>query len=101
MDKPETQSAVGSTRLLGDGQTCKTCRWAQWQRTPRGTILKRVAGICTYHVEWPNIPTCQRMPMADKHGIWPKDGATCKCYERESSNAAGERPGQEARELKP
>lgn len=66
-------------------KNCKSCKWAKWQRTPKGNIRREVAGRCEYKVEWPPIPYAQIYPRSDKISIWPKDGAACPCHSPEAS----------------
>lgn len=67
--------------------SCKTCRFALWNRTPTGRIRKGEAGICTYE-----IGPCPKLPVSvstfstpywppSKGGIWPDFGEECECYE--------------------
>lgn len=35
---------------------CKTCRWAQWERTATGRMSYKNAGHCLYVVQMPPLP---------------------------------------------
>ena len=65
---------------------CRTCKWAKWQRTPKGSLLRNVHGICNYPpVAMPLQPECscanvQR--LNDRYGIWPDEGKECPVYEQ-------------------
>ena len=68
-------------------QSCKTCKFAEMQRTPSGRVSQR-AGQCTYQVVMPPLPDSITRAWGfktefSKKYIWPNDGEKCPVYEKE------------------
>lgn len=64
-------------------QCCKTCRWARFERTPTGRIVRRYAGRCAYPLPPPPVlpSSVIEYHAPYKGGIRPESGATCPVYE--------------------
>jgi len=56
---------------------CRTCRWAEWKRTPTGRISQVSAGHCRCPVSWPLLPACMDVPRERRRGIWTDEGKDC------------------------
>ena len=67
-------------------QSCRTCRWAEWERTPTGRIKQNCSGQCVYpvaHIRLPDSITENVMFTKNppRNAIWTKDGTNCPCWE--------------------
>lgn len=62
--------------------TCKTCKHAQFERTPTGRIARGTRGECRYEVVIPVLPASLRLAHLYRHGIWPDFGTDCPTYEK-------------------
>jgi len=60
---------------------CKTCRHAQWQRTPKGNIRTSMAGECTYILKMQSLPICARVALS-RYGIWSTSATECPTWEK-------------------
>jgi len=72
-------------------QSCGSCLFGQFERTPTGRIKQKKSGQCTFEVPQQPLPdsiTKAAMYVATrpKSFIWPKDGETCPCYVKLSAN---------------
>ena len=67
------------------GKCCETCEFAKWQEyTPTGRIKKRIAGKCTFVVQWPLLPFCLDRPKDYRYAIWPEKGTDCPTYKEKA-----------------
>jgi len=68
---------------------CRTCAWAEWERTPTGRISKTHAGRCTFPIKRPVLPMCvcegDYLPP-HKHGIWADLKTPCVAWCGEKRN---------------
>lgn len=66
-------------------KSCRTCKWADWQKNAIGNLLRKKHGACTYPLVLPKLPGCLKTPdyvfEATRYGIWPDDYPDCPCYE--------------------
>lgn len=65
--------------------SCKTCKWADWERTPTGRISRKYVGSCLYPIPEPVLPTSVVRHSISKPyagGIEPNDGTKCPCWEK-------------------
>ena len=78
-------------------KSCKTCKFAEWERTSTGRITKNAgspgpggkSGTCTFDVlpifgEYFNkLPSSHRRDARKtyKHGLWNGDGHDCPCWQ--------------------
>jgi len=62
--------------------SCKTCKWAKFQRTPSGRIKRNVHGTCEYPppIE-PLKPACEIYKQSGRMAIWPELYQGCPVYE--------------------
>jgi len=67
---------------LKSKQSCKNCKYAEWEYTEKGNIKRSRAGTC--HRKVPAIikPSCMKIKIS-KSAIWAdgKDGSTCMLWE--------------------
>lgn len=67
-------------------QSCKTCKYSKWERTPTGKISKLYGGKCLFKIELPILPSCVNSFINLntenwKNRVWPNNGADCKVWE--------------------
>ena len=70
--------------------SCKTCRWALWERTPTGLISSKRSGRCTVEIKLPPLPVSVdrehlKVIAAHRFGIWTGNvntGTDCPAWER-------------------
>jgi hypothetical protein len=60
-------------------KNCKTCCWAQWQRTKKGNIITTIGGDCTYVNHVFIVPECDRVHVS-RSAIWMYYGQNCPCW---------------------
>lgn len=70
-------------------QSCKTCRFAEWERSKAGRRQFQYAGTCLFQVPETPLPDC----ITNSYGyrqhsrmkIWGDMGQNCPCYEKEQA----------------
>lgn len=68
-------------------QSCKTCKFAQFQLTDKGNIKRKVSGKCNYEIAIPKLPSAVTKSALNnnvfhKSAIWPDEGTECPTYEK-------------------
>jgi hypothetical protein len=61
--------------------TCKTCKYAEFPRTPTGRIKRNAPGKCKANFVPPPLPACIAQPYWHRLAIWPDYGENCPTYE--------------------
>ena len=59
---------------------CADCRFAQWERTKTGRIMRKVAGQCTWVWTPPPLPRSLELLGPFRRAIWP-DYRDCPTWE--------------------
>ena len=62
-------------------QSCKTCKYAEFPRTPTGRIKRTCHGKCKVDFVPPPLPACIARPYWPRVSIWPDMGENCPSYE--------------------
>lgn len=59
--------------------SCATCKFAQFERTPTGRFMRKVAGRCMLPIPPIALPACMTASVS-RTAIWPDMGADCPTY---------------------
>lgn len=68
---------------------CRTCRWAEWEKTPTGRVKRSEAGHCVVEIPGMSLPVCCTPEECEKvsagrfhkTGIWWDYEKECPFWE--------------------
>jgi hypothetical protein len=60
---------------------CTACEFGQFQLTPTGRPLSKIAGRCKYKVPELALPVCMTINVSSR-GIWPDMGKDCPTFKQ-------------------